>query len=69
VYCTKAALEAATNALLSGNLNLQTMVCKLQRVRYVSTLVLQQLDPQLRTFFNVNTTQELKKAELMLKRA
>lgn len=68
-YCTKAALEAATNALLSGKLNLQTMVDRLQRVRYVSTLVLKQLDPQLRTFFNVNTTMELEKAELMLKRA
>jgi molybdopterin-guanine dinucleotide biosynthesis protein A len=69
VYCTKAALEAATNTLLSGKLNLQTMVDKLQRVRYISTLVLEQLDPRLRTFFNVNTTPELKKAELMLKRA
>jgi molybdopterin-guanine dinucleotide biosynthesis protein A len=69
VYRTKAALEAATNALLSGKLNLQTMVDKLQRVRYVSTLLLEQLDPRLRTFFNVNTTLELRKAELILKRA
>jgi molybdopterin-guanine dinucleotide biosynthesis protein A len=68
VYCTKTALEAAGNALLSGKLNLQAMVDRLQKVRYVSTLVLEQLDPQLRTFFNVNTALELKKAELMLKR-
>jgi len=68
VYCTKTALEAARNVLLSGKLNLQAMIDKLQRVRYVSTLVLEQLDPLLRTFFNVNTALELKKAELMLKR-
>jgi molybdopterin-guanine dinucleotide biosynthesis protein A len=68
VYCTKTALEAARNALLSGQLNLKAMIDKLQRVRYVSTLVLEQLDPRLRTFFNVNTALELKKAELMLKR-
>ena len=67
-YCTKPALEAARKALLSGKLNLQTMVDKLQRVRYVSTLVLEQLDPQLKTFFNVNSALDLKKAEVMLKR-
>jgi len=66
-YCTRPALEAARNALLSGKLNLQTMVDKLQKVRYVSTLVLEQLDPRLRTFFNVNTVLDLKKAEVMLK--
>ena len=67
VYRTTPALEAAKNALLSGRLNLQAMIDDLQRVRYVSTLVLQQLDPQLRTFFNVNTPLDLKKAEAMLK--
>jgi molybdopterin-guanine dinucleotide biosynthesis protein A len=66
-YCTRPALEAAKNALLSGKLNLQTMVDKLQKVRYVSTMVLEQLDPRLRTFFNVNTALDLKKAEVMLK--
>lgn len=69
VYCTRPALEAARNALLSGKFNLQAMVDKLQRVRYVSTLVLEQLDPRLRTFFNVNTALDLKKAEVMLKRS
>jgi molybdopterin-guanine dinucleotide biosynthesis protein A len=45
------------------------MVDRLRNVRYVSTLVLQQLDPELRTFFNVNTPLDLRKAELMLRRA
>jgi len=42
------------------------MVNKLRGVRYISTLVLQQLEPELRTFFNINTPLDLKKAELML---
>jgi len=67
VYCTKLALEAAKNALKEGKLNVQSMVNRLRGVRYVSTLVLQQLDPELRTFINVNTPLDLKKAELMIK--
>ncbi len=68
VYCTKPAREAAKKALSEGKLNMRSMVDRLQGVRYVSTLVLQQLDPKLRTFFNINTPLDLKKAELMLKR-
>jgi len=67
VYCAKPAYEAAKNALSEGKLNLRSMVDKLRGVRYVSTLVLQQLDPDLRTFINVNTPLDLKKAELMFK--
>ncbi len=68
VYCTKLALEAAKNALKEGKLNMQSMVDALRGVRYVSTLVLQQLDPELRTFMNVNTPLDLKKAERIIKR-
>ena len=66
VYCTKPAYEAAKNALSEGKLNLQSMVDRLRSVRYVSTLVLQQLDPNLKTFFNINAPLDLKKAEMML---
>ena len=68
VYCAKPACKAAENALSEGKLNMQSMVDKLRDVRYVSTLVLQQLDPELKTFFNVNMPLDLKKAELMFKR-
>jgi len=67
VYCTKAAAEAAKKALNAGKVKLCSMVDELQDVRYVSTLVLRQLDPELRTFFNVNTPLDLRKAELMFK--
>jgi molybdopterin-guanine dinucleotide biosynthesis protein A len=67
VYCTKPAIDAAKRALDEGKSDMRSMVDELQGVRYVSTLVLQQLDPKLRTFFNVNTPLDLKKAESMLR--
>jgi molybdopterin-guanine dinucleotide biosynthesis protein A len=67
VYCTKAAQKAARKALDEGKLNMQAMIDKLRLVRYLSTLVLQQLDPELRTFLNINTPMDLKRAEKKLK--
>lgn len=63
VYHTKSALRAAKVSLIEGKVDLQSMINKLRGVRYISTLVFQQLDPELRTFFNVNTILDLKKAE------
>jgi molybdopterin-guanine dinucleotide biosynthesis protein A len=68
VYCTQAALRASKEAVSSGEVKMQAMVDKLRDVRYVSTLVLEQLDPGLNTFINVNTAFDLKKAEAMLNR-
>lgn len=68
VYRVKPALEAAERAFAAGGLNMQSMIGELRGIRYVSTLVLQQLDPELKTFFNVNSPLDLKRAELMLKR-
>jgi molybdopterin-guanine dinucleotide biosynthesis protein A len=67
VYCTKPACEAAMGALNEGELNMQSMIDRLRGVRYVSTLVLEQIDPELKTFFNVNNPIDLKKAENMLR--
>jgi len=67
VYFTKPALEAAKSTLIEGKFDMRSMVKKLRGVRYVSTLVLQQLDPTLRTFFNISTPLDLKKAESMLR--
>jgi molybdopterin-guanine dinucleotide biosynthesis protein A len=69
VYRTKPAKEASRNALEAGRLDMKAMVDRLRGIRYVSTLVLQQLDPELKTFFNVNTLSDLKKAEGILKRS
>jgi molybdopterin-guanine dinucleotide biosynthesis protein A len=67
VYQTKRALEAAESAVAEGKLNVRAMIEKLRGVRYVSTLVIQQLDPDLHTFFNINTPADLKKAMAMVK--
>jgi len=67
VYRTESALTAAKTALKQGKMNMQSMIDNLRGVRYVSTMVLEQLEPDLLTFFNVNTPQDLKKAESILK--
>jgi len=67
VYRTKPALEAAKNVLGEGKFNMRSMIDSLGGIRYISTLVLQQLDPKLKTFFNINTPLDLKKAEYMLR--
>jgi molybdopterin-guanine dinucleotide biosynthesis protein A len=67
VYQTAQALEAAKCAVAEEKFNVRAMIEKLRGVRYVSTLVIQQLDPELRTFFNVNTPLDLEKAMTMVK--
>jgi molybdopterin-guanine dinucleotide biosynthesis protein A len=67
VYRTAPALEAAKAAVTEKKLKVRTMIEKLSGVQYVSTLVIQQLDPELRTFFNVNTPADLKNAMTLTK--
>jgi molybdopterin-guanine dinucleotide biosynthesis protein A len=65
VYRTKQALEAAKDALEDCELDLQAMVERLRGVRYMSMMVIEQLDPDFKSFFRVNTGFELKKAAVM----
>jgi len=67
-YNTKSAVKAAKEALKDGQRDMLSMISYLRGVRYVSTLVLEQYDPNLLTFFNINTPQDLKNAEYMLKK-
>jgi molybdopterin-guanine dinucleotide biosynthesis protein A len=67
VYHTEQALEAVKEALASGEPNMETMVSKMRGVRYLSTLVVEQLDPDFRTFFRVSTPLDLRKAVAMAK--
>jgi molybdopterin-guanine dinucleotide biosynthesis protein A len=66
-YNTKSALTAAKKALEPGKLDLRSMIARLRGVRYISTVVLRQVDPKLLTFFNINTLRDMKKAESLLK--
>ncbi len=67
VYHTKSALEAARIALSDDKLELESMVENLGGVRYVSTLVVKELDPELKTFFKVKGPVDLKMAETLAK--
>ncbi|KON30355.1 hypothetical protein AC477_05020 [miscellaneous Crenarchaeota group-1 archaeon SG8-32-1] len=67
VYHTKSALIAAGIALKQGHMNMRSMIDNLQGVRYISTMVIEQLEHRLVTFLNVNTPEDLKKAESYLK--
>ena len=67
VYQTKLALEAAKTAVAEKKLNVRAMIEKLHGVRYISTLAIQQLNPELHTFFNINTPTDLKRAITIIK--
>jgi len=66
VYQTKLVLETARQVAAEGAVDLQTLVEKLRGVRYISTMVIEQIDPELRSFFSVNTPLDLKRAAVML---
>jgi molybdenum cofactor guanylyltransferase len=65
VYKTKLALQATKEALAEDGSDMQTMVEKLRGVRYISTMVIEQLDPDFKTFFYINTPLDLRKAAVM----
>ena len=65
-YRTKSALRAAEIALEEKKLDMRSMILHMMRVRYISTMVLQQMDPELLTFFNINTPEDMKRAESIL---
>jgi molybdopterin-guanine dinucleotide biosynthesis protein A len=67
VYNTKMALEVAKAVLAEGQTDMVSVVEKLRGVRYLSTMVIEQLDPDFRSFFTVTTPVALKKAITMAK--
>lgn len=67
VYNTQFVLEAAKEAVAAGKVDVDELVEGLRGVRYVSTLVVQELDPELKLFFRVNGLVDLKKAAVLTK--
>ncbi len=67
VYNTKAALEAGREVLAEGKTDMVSLVETLRGVRYLSTMVIEQLDPDFRSFFTVTTPVALKRAIAMAK--
>lgn len=68
-YCTESALNATHKALQDKRMSVHSVISYLEKVRYISTSALKQMDPQLTTFFNVNSPEDLRKAEGMLRHA
>jgi molybdopterin-guanine dinucleotide biosynthesis protein A len=66
-YHAQTAAKTAKTAIGNGKLDMRAMVEGMQNVRYVSTMVLQQLNPKLTTFFNINSPYDLRQAEAMIK--
>lgn len=62
-YCTKSALTAADKALRDKKMSMYSVIGYLEKVHYVSTSALRQIDPELVSFFNVNSPKDLSKAE------
>ncbi|HEX7482217.1 MAG TPA: NTP transferase domain-containing protein [Candidatus Bathyarchaeia archaeon] len=65
VYNTKQALQATKEASEEDESDIQMIVEKLRGVRYISTMVIEQLDPDFKTFFFINTPLDLRKAAVM----
>jgi molybdopterin-guanine dinucleotide biosynthesis protein A len=68
IYRAKPSLEAAQKALTANQMDMRSMIKNMRSVLYLSTLVIEKLDPKLETFFNVNTVSELRKAEEKIKK-
>jgi len=67
-YRVRPAVEAGRHVLKAGESpSLRAFLRELRRVRYISTAVLEQLDPGLSTFLNVNTPADLRRAEAILR--
>lgn len=71
VYQTKTVLEIAKQTVIDEGVmtaDLWAIVEKLRGVRYISMSVIKQIDPELHSFFSINTPLEFKRATLWLQR-
>jgi len=68
VYRTEAALRAARRAFEGGSYSMRAMISLLKGIRYISTLVVEKIDPKMHTFVNINAPLDLKRAETLAKR-
>lgn len=63
VYLSEHAYARGLKVLEEGKRRMQDLLEKLHNVLYVSTLVLEKYDPELKTFTNFNTEEELRRLE------
>jgi molybdopterin-guanine dinucleotide biosynthesis protein A len=67
VYNTKQAIETAKDAIAEGDFDLEALADRLRCVRYLSTMVVEQLDEDLKSFFRVLTPLDVKKTAVLSK--
>jgi molybdenum cofactor guanylyltransferase len=61
VYRRCVAVEAAQKALCEGVSDLAVMVEHMRGVRYISTMVIREMDPELKTFIKINSPMDSKR--------
>jgi len=62
IYSVEALLKVGEATLRSGNLAVRGLIERMGRVVYIPTGELSQFDPELLTFFNINTLKDLEDA-------
>ena len=67
VYQVQLAMAAAEAAVAEGRLDMRGMIERMHGVRFFSTIALQEFDPALEFFFNINTPSDLKRAAGIIK--
>ncbi len=67
VYNTEQLIAAIRTSLPQDQLDMYSVLDDLRGIRYISSIVFKQLDPDFKSFFTVNTPTDLKKAEAMLR--
>jgi molybdopterin-guanine dinucleotide biosynthesis protein A len=59
IYRTQIGLQSTIQALNEGKLRMRDMILHLNNPRFITTETIRKLDPQLKTFYNVNTVKDL----------
>ena len=67
VYKTEAAKSAAKKVLNEGKKEFKSMINRMNKVFYNSTIVLEKINPQLTTFLNINTVTDLNHYQMKIK--
>lgn len=66
VYKTKVAYKSALEAIKSKKMRMKNMIIQMKNILYISTTIIQNLDPTFNTFLNINTPEDLKRIEKKL---
>lgn len=66
-YDTRKAYETSLEAIANKELRMKSMITRLRKVLYISTIALSKIDPGLHTFLNINTPRDLTQVERILK--